>query len=135
MLSRYPQVVKDTSGRTNQVTHRIRTTDCIPVRQKPYRIPQAYREEVNKELEEMEQSGIIAKSKSEWASVGNCDKEGWRSIVSSTKSLNLTHISDATDRGIAGPDWKCRVHYNWPKDIGKYPCTWRTKTRLLLPAL
>ncbi len=61
MLSRYPQVVKDTPGRTNKVTHRIRTTDCIPVRQKPYRIPQAYREEVNKELDEMEQSGIITR--------------------------------------------------------------------------
>ena len=62
MLARFPQV-------TNGVpSHRIRTTDCTPIRQKPYRIPQAYQEKVIKELEGMERNGIIEKPSSERAS-------------------------------------------------------------------
>ena len=68
LLSQFPSVNRNTPGITHKMTHRIRTTDCIPIRQKPYRIPQAYREEVLKELEEMEKQGIIEKSESEWAS-------------------------------------------------------------------
>ena len=37
--------------------HHIPMTDCsAPIRQRPYRIPHAYREEVMKELDEMELS-------------------------------------------------------------------------------
>ena len=43
-------------------------TEARPIRQAPYRIPQAYREEVLKELKEMEESGVIEPSHSEWAS-------------------------------------------------------------------
>ena len=39
-----------------------------PIRQKPYGIPQAYKEKVMEELEEMEKNGIIEQSDSEWAS-------------------------------------------------------------------
>ena len=42
--------------------------DSRPIRQKPYRIPQAYKEKVFEELEDMEKNGIIEKSESEWAS-------------------------------------------------------------------
>ena len=68
LLSHFPSVTRNTPGITHKMIHRIRTTDCVPIRQKPYRIPQAYREEVLKELEEMEKQGIIEKSESEWAS-------------------------------------------------------------------
>ena len=40
----------------------------MPIRQKPYRIPQAYKEKVFEELEDMEKNGIIEKSESEWVS-------------------------------------------------------------------
>lgn len=39
LLSGYPLVSKDTPGRTNRITHWIRTVDSMPIRQKPYRIP------------------------------------------------------------------------------------------------
>ena len=42
--------------------------DTIPIQQKPYRIPQTYKEKVMEELEEMEKNEIIEKSESEWAS-------------------------------------------------------------------
>ena len=64
LLSEFPQVTKDSLGRIN---HKIRTTDSVPVRQKPNRIPQAYQEKDIEELEDMEKTGIIEKSESEWA--------------------------------------------------------------------
>ena len=54
--------------RKNKATHKIRTLDIIPIRQKPYRIPQTYKKKVMEELEEMEKNEIIKKSESEWAS-------------------------------------------------------------------
>uniref|UniRef100_A0A1X7T3B8 Reverse transcriptase domain-containing protein n=1 Tax=Amphimedon queenslandica TaxID=400682 RepID=A0A1X7T3B8_AMPQE len=68
VLRKFPSVTKNTPGKTDRIFHDIRTTDSQPIRQKPYRIPQAYLKDVMKELEEMERDGIIEKSSSEWAS-------------------------------------------------------------------
>ena len=54
-------------GQTHVAEHSI-NTESRPIRQVPYRIPQAYREEVMKELAEMEERGVIEPSYSEWAS-------------------------------------------------------------------
>lgn len=42
LLSRYKQLTSTNPGRTKSVEHQIRTTNSTQVRQKPYRIPQAY---------------------------------------------------------------------------------------------
>ena len=68
LLSKYRRVTKDTPGHIDRTTHKIRTTDSTPIRQKSYRIPQAYKGKVYEESEHMEKNGIIEKSKSEWAS-------------------------------------------------------------------
>ena len=68
VLKSFGTVMKDKPGRTNKINHQIRTTNHIPIQQKPYRIPQVYFEKVMTELEEMERDGIIEKSSSEWAS-------------------------------------------------------------------
>ena len=68
LLAKFADVTKNTPGKTNKATHKIRTLDTIPIRQKNYRIPQTYREKVMEELEEMEKNEIIEKSESEWAS-------------------------------------------------------------------
>ena len=47
----------------------------MPVMLKPYCIPHALREAVKKELEEMQQTGIIEISVSEWAANGSGDQE------------------------------------------------------------
>jgi hypothetical protein len=47
--------------------HRIHTGDARPVRLPAYRLPQAYHEDVQKELDQMLKEGIIEKSTSEWA--------------------------------------------------------------------
>ena len=55
-------------GRTHLMQHRIKTGDARPVRMPQYRLPHAYRELVDKELQEMEKGGVIETSNSEWAS-------------------------------------------------------------------
>ena len=55
-------------GRTKLAEHRIKTGTANHVRQTSYRLPHAYREDVKKDLEEMEKDGIIEPSASEWAS-------------------------------------------------------------------
>ncbi|KAL5516825.1 hypothetical protein EMCRGX_G002246 [Ephydatia muelleri] len=55
-------------GRTHLMQHHIKTGDARPVRMPQYRLPHAYRELVDKELQEMEKGGIIETSNSEWAS-------------------------------------------------------------------
>ena len=67
-MNEFSDVFSNQPGRTNVIEHRIILTTDKPIRQCPYRIPQAYREKVKKEIEEMEENGIIRKSKSEWAS-------------------------------------------------------------------
>ena len=42
--------------------------EASQIKQPPYRIPYAYREEVKQELKEMLNAGIIEESNSEWAS-------------------------------------------------------------------
>jgi len=49
-------------------THKINTEDSLPIKSQPYRVPIQYREWMRKEITEMEQAGIIRKSKSPWAS-------------------------------------------------------------------
>lgn len=51
---------------TNEVKHVIRTTDEIPVYSKNYRFPQIHLEELDKQMEELLQQGIVRDSQSPW---------------------------------------------------------------------
>ena len=55
-------------GRTTVCQHHIRVKGDVPVHQQPYRLPHAYREAVEKEIEMMLSEGIIEPCSSEWAS-------------------------------------------------------------------
>ena len=76
--------------------HRI-NTDSKPVRQPQYRIPQAYREAVLKELQEMEENGVIEPSCSEWASpiVVAKKKDGSIRLCIDYRKLNAATPMDA----------------------------------------
>ena len=67
ILKEFEDVMKAHPGQTDLVEHKIPTGDAHPVRLPPYRLPQAYRDTVAKELKEMEEDGIIAPSSSEWS--------------------------------------------------------------------
>lgn len=68
LLKEYQTVFSDAPSLTKLAEHRIPTMETNSVRLPPYRLPHAYRELVQKELEEMQQNGIIETSSSDWAS-------------------------------------------------------------------
>lgn len=68
LLEEFSDVLQNRPGRTDVAEHHIETDTASPVRQAPYRIPYAQREEMKKEVERMEKMGVVQPSKSEWAS-------------------------------------------------------------------
>ncbi len=55
-------------GRSTAVKFRIDTGDAVPIRQRPYRVPESQKEEVLRQLRKLEEAGIISASNSPWAS-------------------------------------------------------------------
>ena len=67
MLQEYSDTLRNSPGRTTLAEHAINVGTARPVRLPPYRLPHAYRELVKAELLDMEQSGVIEPSSSEWS--------------------------------------------------------------------
>jgi len=61
-------VFHSSPGRTSLVEHEIHTGDALPIHQRPYRVPYAKRELVEKELRGMLEAKVIRPSTSPWAS-------------------------------------------------------------------
>ena len=55
-------------GRTSIMKHKIDTGDSRPIRQRPYRVSPKNKEEINNQVNNMLEQGIIRKSSSPWAS-------------------------------------------------------------------
>ena len=53
LLKEFSDVMKTIPGRTNLVEHDIQTGEAHPVRLPPYRLPHAYRDSVQNEIQEM----------------------------------------------------------------------------------
>lgn len=68
ILEEFADVMQDHPGKTDTIVHSIVTESADPIRQPPYRVPHAYRDQVAKELEKMERSGVAEPSDSDWAS-------------------------------------------------------------------
>ena len=71
LLQKYRDVFAFTSaelGRTDLVQHTIDTGDSPPVRQRPYRTSPVNRQEIDRQVEEMLEQGIIDHSTSPWSS-------------------------------------------------------------------
>ena len=66
LLNEFRTLFSNKPGRTGLVEHCIETGTARPIRLPPYRIPQAYRDTVKQEIQEMLQAGIIEPSNSEW---------------------------------------------------------------------
>ncbi len=68
IFTEFEDVLQSKPGKTVLTEHTIGTNNSErPIRVPPYRIPHAYRDAVAKELDEMEQSGVIEPSQSEWS--------------------------------------------------------------------
>ncbi len=64
----FRDVLQSKPGRTDLTEHSIDMGSARPIRLPPYKIPHAYRESVERELKEMEESEVIEPSQSEWSS-------------------------------------------------------------------
>ena len=97
LTTKFSGVMQSTPGKTEVCYHRIDTGDNRPVRLPPYRIPHAYRESVQKEIEELKEQGIIVPSESEWAApivlVGK--KDGSLRLCVDYRRLNSLSKADA----------------------------------------
>lgn len=97
LLEKYETVFRDLPGHTSLTEHHIPTDQCAPVRRPPYRIPQAFRDEVNCELQKMLEHGIIEHSTSDWASplVAVQKKDGSLRLCVDYRRVNAISKSDA----------------------------------------
>lgn len=79
------------------VEHTIETGSAPPVKLPPYRLPQAYRQTVKAELEEMISSGIIEPAASKWGApiVPVKKRDGSLLICVDYQRLNQISVSDA----------------------------------------
>ena len=67
LLQEFKDALSSRTGRTTLMEHNIDTGEARPIRLQPYRLPQAYTEMVRKELQDMEENGVIEPSSSDWA--------------------------------------------------------------------
>lgn len=87
---------------TDLITHKIHTTDDVPINVKPYRIPECHKAEVNRQVKEMEEQGIIRTSNSPYNApllvvpkkLDASGKIKWRVVVDYRRLNNVT-IGDA----------------------------------------
>jgi hypothetical protein len=71
LLSEYGDIFAQSSsdlGRSQVATHRIDTGDHSPVNVPPYRLSPANRDEIERQIHSMMQSGVVRPSRSPWAS-------------------------------------------------------------------
>ena len=97
LFKEFADVLQNRPGRTEVVEHQIETGAAKPVRLPPYRLPQAYRETVQRELKAMLAEGIIEPSTSEWAApiVLVPKKDGSLRLCVDYRRLNGVTQSDA----------------------------------------
>ena len=67
-LLRYADVFEHSLGQTTVVRHNINTGDSPPIRQRPLRLPYAYRKATDDQIRDMLDQGVIQPSISPWAS-------------------------------------------------------------------
>ncbi|XP_040278175.1 uncharacterized protein LOC120993770, partial [Bufo bufo] len=84
-------------GYTLLAIHKVETPGQAPLRQPPYRIPEAVREGMRKEIDEMLRLGIIEPSESPWASpvVLVPKKDGTTRFCVDYRRLNDKTVTDA----------------------------------------
>ena len=67
LLQRFRKVFDEKLGQTTLAEHKITTGDHPAIRLPPYRLPHAYKDAIEKEIDEMLACNIIEPSSSEWA--------------------------------------------------------------------
>ena len=96
IVEKYRELFRNCPGRTDVGEHHIPTTGN-PVRVPPRRIPAQYREEVEAQIKDMLDKGIIEESSSPWMApaVYRTKKTGEVRICVDYRALNKQMVKDA----------------------------------------
>ena len=96
MVQRFNEIFSDRPGDTNLAEHRIDLTSDVPVRRTPYPVRFALKPLLKKELQQMEDLGIIRNSDSPYASpvVIVKKKDGSNRIFIDFRRLNKIKFID-----------------------------------------
>ena len=97
LIQKYPKLIAEKPGRTDCIKHRIHTGNQAPIRQRPYRVPPALKDDVVQELTELLKMGVVEESTSEWSSpmVIVKKKDGSNRICIDYRRLNAASKFDA----------------------------------------
>ena len=100
LLNKYEDVFSkgdDDIGRTDAVTHSIHTTCAAPIRQRPRRPPMGQRQEIEQQVQNMLERGIIRPSRSPWSSpiVLVKKKDGSMRFCVDYRELNKQTVKDS----------------------------------------
>ncbi|GFW75333.1 hypothetical protein TNCV_4189871 [Trichonephila clavipes] len=98
LLSKFSDVFSSVPGSAKVKGHSVNLMpDFVPKKLKPYRIPIALQEEVNKQINDLLQLGLIEPSESEWAHPIVClsKKDGSVRLCVDYRLLNNVTITDA----------------------------------------
>ncbi|XP_067305997.1 uncharacterized protein [Pseudorasbora parva] len=68
LVSQFQDVFSSQPGQTNVIQHNIKTPPGVIVRQRPYRVPEARRQAIEDEIQQMLKLGVIEPSRSPWSS-------------------------------------------------------------------
>ncbi len=68
LVGQFSDVFSSLPGQTNVLQHDIRTPPGVVVRQRPYRVPEARRQAIEEEVQQMLKLGVVEPSRSPWSS-------------------------------------------------------------------
>jgi len=98
VLDEFAACFSDKPGLCDAVTHRIVTTPVfVPKQMKPYRVPIAFHADVNRQIQELLDEGLVCPSVSPMASPILCvaKKSGGVRIAGDYRHLNVFSLGDA----------------------------------------
>ncbi|BFZ09104.1 hypothetical protein BsWGS_12143 [Bradybaena similaris] len=97
ILKKYSMILSDVPGQSKSVMHHIKVTTDVPIKVKPYIIPEHYKEKVESEIRELEKLNVIQRSNSNYASsmVVIRKKDESIRICIDYRKLNQITITDA----------------------------------------
>ena len=104
----FEDILTDIPGHTTLGEHTIRLTCVDPIRTKPYPLPHALHDEIQKEVELMEQMGVVSSSNSPYASplVVVKKPDGTKRICCDLRKDSVLHF------GVSCDNCKKWTHYS-----------------------
>ena len=109
IIKEFPEIFKDTPGRTSVLKHDVDVGEAYPIKQRPYRLNPFKNEVVKKEVEYMLKNDLIEASSSPWSSpvvLVKKDENKFRlcfdyrkvNSVTKTDSYPLPRVDDSIDK-------------------------------------